>query len=378
MLRQLEATFPNRSMPAPMDSKTVGQKGACLASSDSDRDSAADDDSDCDSQAQDDDNDDDDDDDDEHPDLVDHDDETIAAGSALARALRTVFGMPKGHACLHVRETIRLYGNLANTSAEPMERKHLGLKKLFQKIEAGPTANLQVLLAVMKQEQALSEVEGQEEESDADACKGRAGNRKRPRSGELGAWATAAVNASFGTNLHDSGRRYPVWQAIIEWLQCAHSLTIPAQCSWEVDEARGRHSQRELIIDLAELEHASSSWCQDVPDMQHLRLSLATYLRDNMPSGSLPADVPAGGRMSWAQVTTMCKCVCAYNDKECQHRPRGPGRLQELGQAHLAVHNCLSIRHPHMEGQVCHVSLSVLINCMHRHCWVCLIVCMCK
>ena len=62
MLQQLEATFPNRSMPAPMDSKNVGQKGACLASSDSDRDSAADDDSDCDSQAQDDDDDDDDDD----------------------------------------------------------------------------------------------------------------------------------------------------------------------------------------------------------------------------------------------------------------------------------------------------------------------------
>ena len=57
----------------------------------------------------------------------------------------------------------------------------------------------------MKQEQALSEVEGQEEESDADACKGSSGHRKRPRSGELGPWASAAVNASFGTNLHDSG-----------------------------------------------------------------------------------------------------------------------------------------------------------------------------
>ena len=50
-----------------MDSKTVGQKGACLASSDSDRDSAADDDSDCDSQAQDDD------DDDVYPHLLDQD-----------------------------------------------------------------------------------------------------------------------------------------------------------------------------------------------------------------------------------------------------------------------------------------------------------------
>lgn len=71
------------------------------------------------------------------------DDEPSEARRGVCHATpgkRTCFGFPKGHACLHHRETLRLYGSLAEVSAEPTERRHVSLKAAFLNVEPGPRA----------------------------------------------------------------------------------------------------------------------------------------------------------------------------------------------------------------------------------------------
>jgi hypothetical protein len=56
-----------------------------------------------------------------------------------------------------VRETLCLYGNVAEVSAESTEHRHVSLKTLFAKVEPGPRAAVQVLAAEIKREVALNE-----------------------------------------------------------------------------------------------------------------------------------------------------------------------------------------------------------------------------
>ena len=59
---------------------------------------------------------------------------------------------------LHVRETLCLYGSVAEVSAESTERRHVSLKTMFAKVEPGPRAAVQVLAAEIKREVAVREL----------------------------------------------------------------------------------------------------------------------------------------------------------------------------------------------------------------------------
>ena len=246
---------------------------------------------------------------------------------------RPCWGFPKGHAMLHVQETHLLYGNIAEVSAEPMERLHLLLKKLYAKVEDGPLAAKQVLLAVMKAETAarLKETAFDSDEGE-DTHDGDALGRM-------------TVNASFSQGLHPSGRLFPVCQAIREWKQCEGELVHRAGCAWEAS-SKGRAGRRAFILELNELHEKTSPWCKQVPDLNTLPVHLARYIRDHLDH--LPDGIPgAGGPMlTWQNIQTLLKMVMPYAE------PGSAGRPTVSCNGHLSIYNALRIRHPKMPGQV--------------------------
>ena len=240
-----------------------------------------------------------------------------AGGAAPQHCLRLAFSkwaFPKAHAMLHIRETLRLYGCLSAVAAESMERMHLKLKKWFKKVKPGPSAQLQVLLGVIKEEQAS-----------------RIGPTCLARRKVL---SRAPVNASFGDCLHRSGREFAVWLAIQGWRRCRHELTSPGEMVFQ-DTARGSASQKKMIISLHELLTPSSYWCEEVPALQHVPLHLALYIQHKYPRLLPSAQV---GRLSPSEIRTLLNAV----------HPWLPGRKNQHSDtdAHLCVFNALSIKHP--------------------------------
>ena len=255
---------------------------------------------------------------------------------ALRRAF-SKWAFPKAHAMLHIRETLRLYGALSNVSAESMERLHLKLKRWFQKVKPGPSAQLQVLIRVIREEQAVQTYSAQS------VGTGRSGPAREP-------FARVPVNASFGAKLHKSGKHYPVWLAMCGWRKCVHVLMHRAEMVFN-STALGRRSQQNMILSLPELLTPSSYWCQQAPALRHLAHHLAVYIQHEYP-----ALVPAAeqGRLTPLETRLFLNAV----------RPWQPGRAnQHLDtSAHLSVWQALSITHPDIgdadhPAQVCEAVL---------------------
>jgi hypothetical protein len=246
----------------------------------------------------------------------------------VPRAKRTCWGFPKAHAMLHVRETLRLYGSVAEVSAEPTERRHVSLKVAFAKVEHGPRAALQVLAAEIKREVAMREhfnVSGE----------GGGARHSIPK--------PDTVNASFGQRLHASGRRYPVWESIVEWSKCSSNLTLPAYWNYVRSPAHTGQGSRRLILSLTELFDTDSLWCRQASEMQYLPEHMAKFLRDAKPE-IVPASIPAAeeDKLTWQQVHALCALVQAYPGKSCRDKDS----------PHLFVHQGLSIERPGVPGQV--------------------------
>jgi len=241
---------------------------------------------------------------------------------------RPSWGFPKAHGMLHVRETLRLYGSVAEVSAEAMERRHMSLKARFRKVERGPRAGLQVLMAEMKAEQASRQAE--------QVCGPEAGASQ-------GIPPTPGVNASFGQNLHESGRKYPVWLAMLHHKQCLCEMTVPALTS------RIKHlgivNGPRLVLSLTHLFDKTSFWCAQAWEMQHLPEHMAKFIRDYLPA-LMPEDIPRAhvDNLSWRNIQALCDMV--------QQPESANGNGHHLDRGHLLVHHAWSITHPGTKGQV--------------------------
>jgi len=141
MLQDLERIFPRRSIAVPVDTKA----SVASASASAKRKRAEEPDTRCAQSGPKGD-------DDTLRENLALDDEPSEARRGAAHATpgkRTCFGFPKGHACLHHRETLRLYGSLAEVSAEPTERRHVSLKAAFLNVEPGPRAAQQACHCIL-------------------------------------------------------------------------------------------------------------------------------------------------------------------------------------------------------------------------------------
>ena len=261
-------------------------------------------------------------------------------------ALRMAFSkwaFPKGHAMTHIRETLRLYGSLSNVSAESMERLHLKLKKWFLKVEPGPTAQLQVLVRVVREEQAM--------------LRHGALDERGPGCGLARTlFARPPVCASFGDKLHRSGKQYAVWLAILGWRKCQHQLRHRARMVFNSNDA-GRASQQYMILGLAELLTPSSYWCEQTPALRHLAHHLAVYIQHEYP-----ALVPAAdqGRLTPHEARQLLNAVRPW---QLQQRTN-----QHLDtSAHLSVWHALSITHPDIGDAARPAQVCQLLHCAwHR------------
>ena len=228
---------------------------------------------------------------------------------------------------LHVRETLRLYGSVSEVSAEAMERRHMSLKARFRLVRPGPRAAVQVLMAEMK-----AEIATQQE----DIC-------GRNEEDSVAIPTPPAVNASFGQNLHPSGRKYPVWLAMLHWKRCLHRMTVPVQPKW-MRHSGGRVQGSRLILSLTEMFDKTSFWCQQAWEMEHLPEHMAKFIRDYLPDITSP-DIPAAHKdnLTWGNIQTLCGMVQVT--RRADGKEQGPS-------GHLAVHHVLTISHPGTAGQV--------------------------
>ena len=246
-------------------------------------------------------------------------------------AKRTCWGFPKAHAMFHVRETMVMYGNVAEVSAESTERRHVSLKTMFAKVEPGPRAAVQVLAAEIKREVAVRE-------HWKTSGEGGGPRQSIPQ--------PSAVNASFGQRLQGSGKKFPVWESIVEWKTCINSLCLPASWRYVKRQNSGQApSTGRLILSLTELFDRHSMWCEQATELQHLPLHMAKFLRDTKPH-MIPDDIPAAqdDKLTWQQVQALCALVQPY--------PTHPNRRGDKDSPHLFVHQAVSIRRPRVPGQV--------------------------
>jgi hypothetical protein len=154
------------------------------------------------------------------------------------------------------------------------------------------------------------------------------------------------VNASFGQRLHGSGRRYPVWESIVEWKTCSNSLCLPASWKKVQNMTSGQStSTGRLILSLTHLFDKDSMWCQQASEMQHLPLHMAKFLCDTKPH-MIPDNIPAAqdDKLTWQQVQALCTLVQPY--------PTYGTRRGDKHSPHLFVHQALSIQRPRVPGQV--------------------------
>mmetsp|Transcript_79464 Transcript_79464/g.128726 ORF Transcript_79464/g.128726 Transcript_79464/m.128726 type:complete len:290 (-) Transcript_79464:338-1207(-) len=172
------------------------------------------------------------------------------------------WGMEKGHAIMaHANESNVVMGNLANTSAQVIEMKHLSIKSDAARTNNKTNWELQVLIKQQRRDHAVEQSwqpkDADDDEDDTEAlwvpkCKPRA-------------------RATFGHSMYSTALRYPVFKVVSQHSQCVRRLAV---------RAMQPNSRSQLNIITNTLGSAESAYSQDCADLKHLPEAMARHICD--------------------------------------------------------------------------------------------------
>ena len=248
------------------------------------------------------------------------------------------WGMEKGHAIMaHANESNLVMGNLANTSAQVIEMKHLSIKADAARTINKTNWELQVLIKQQRRDHAMEQSwqpkDADDVEDDAEAlwvprCKPRA-------------------RASFSHSMYSTALMYPVLKVISQHYQCVRRLAV---------RAMQLNSPSQLNIITNTLGSAESAYSQNCADLKNLPEAMARHICEKyrhvdpvrFPDQSVQLDhahmfklVHLTGGKSGRQHAQM-------QDGEGSHRARKHVCVETFARGELASF----IEHPCQEGEV--------------------------
>lgn len=266
--------------------------------------------------------------------------------------------LPKLHGMRHTKTTIKATGPLVYTSGEPVERRHVEVKRQYEHTNQRDHCSLQVLVAEKRKDDTRALAHAQDalrkhsQSSDSEDANDEGSEHDNDR-------------FSPGTiNMFCTDRMYPTWYAVQKWKECSRTLHVAAKVKHN-KTASGRPSQAMLVISLVVLRDKNSEWCLNCPDMMGLPAALALHLRD--AHRSLLPHITQHGVLERHDVDALLALV----------RPVGRCAKTALEKCdELQVFNSLRITHPKLHGKVrwmyicLYVTLHIIGECASINAYV--------